>query len=383
MAPNGSKAMSSEFTPGSGLIPPYLAGRESEQRLLSRQHERVAAGRMVPAEVVLIGPRGNGKTALLRWFESTIRERGDVDVVWITPTEVASVQEMVEAFAPDAAPGQGRVRASLGPLSGEWTFGGKRYRNLRLLLVARCRRKPLIVLLDEAHRLDLAVGEGLLNASQGVRGEAPFLLCLAGTPGLADHLNRMNASFVGRSRELRIRLLDRAPAEAALVEPLRAGGLDIEPEALAAIIEARQHYPYFIQVWGDALFKAAAITGAATITPETVEAARPSSEQVRGRFYLDRYDELKQAGLLPAAEAVARAFRRTGASVLREAAVDRALENAGAGLAERQALNARDYIRVPLHPAYRQRYGEADVWEPGIPSLMAHMLDKAAMRREA
>ena len=383
MDPNGgSKATSSEFTPGSGLIPPYLAGRESEQKLLNRQHERVAAGRMVPAEVVLIGPRGNGKTALMRWFEGTIRERGDADVVWVTPTEMASVQEMVEAFAPEAVPGQGRVQASLGPLSGEWTFGGKRYRNLRLLLVARCRRKPLIVLLDEAHTLDPKVGQALLNASQGVRGEAPFLLCLAGTPGLADHLNRMEASFVGRSRELRVRLLDRASAEAALVEPLRAGGLDIEPEALAAVIEASQHYPYFIQVWGDALFEAAA-AGATTITLETVAAARPSFEQVRERFYLDRYNELEQAGLLPAAEAVARAFRRTGAPVLRRAAVDRALEDASAGLAERQALNARGYIWVPLHPAYRERYGEADVWEPGIPSLMAHVLDKAAMRTEA
>ena len=168
MDPNASKATSARFTPGRGLIPPYLAGRESEQKLLGRQHDIVAGGGNVAADVVLIGPRGNGKTALMRWFENRIEERGDADVVWITPTEMASVQDMVEAFAPDALPGKGRVQASLDPLSGEWTFGGKRYRSLRLLLVDRCRRKPLVVLLDEAHRLDLAVGEALLNASQGV-----------------------------------------------------------------------------------------------------------------------------------------------------------------------------------------------------------------------
>ena len=188
---------------------------------------------------------------------------------------------------------------------------------------------------------------------------------------------------MGRSRELRIRLLDRASAEAALVEPLRAGGLDIKPKALAAVIAASQHYPYFIQVWGDALFEAAAAASAAAITPETVEAARPYFDQVRERFYLDRYTELKQAELLPAAEAVASAFRRTGAPVLSETAVDRALQDVGAGLAERQALNARGYIWVPLDPAHKHRYGEADVWEPGIPSLMARVLDKAATRRSA
>jgi len=64
--------------------------------------------------------------------------------------------------------------------------------------------------------------------------------------------------------------------------------------------------------------------------------------------------------------------------VLSRSVIDRALQDAGVGLAERQALNDRGYIRVPLHPTCKRQYGEADVWEPGIPSLMADVLDKAA-----
>ena len=60
-------------------------------------------------------------------------------------------------------------------------------------LTARCRKRPLAVLLDEAHTLDLEVGRTLLNTSQQVRDEAPFLLVLAGTPGLPAHLGSMNA----------------------------------------------------------------------------------------------------------------------------------------------------------------------------------------------
>ena len=55
-----------------------------------------------------------------------------------------------------------------------------------------------MVLLDEAHTLDLDVGSALFNASQRVRAEAPFLLVLAGTPGLPAHLNAMGVSFWDR-----------------------------------------------------------------------------------------------------------------------------------------------------------------------------------------
>ena len=59
-------------------------------------------------------------------------------------------------------------------------------------------------LLDEAHTLDVEVGRTLLNTSQHVRDEAPFLLVLAGTPGLAAHLGGMNASFWSRMGEGRL-----------------------------------------------------------------------------------------------------------------------------------------------------------------------------------
>jgi len=69
---SGSKATSGRFTPGSGAIPPYLAGRSREQGVLGEQLELVASGASPPADVLLIGPRGNGKTALLGWFRNKI-----------------------------------------------------------------------------------------------------------------------------------------------------------------------------------------------------------------------------------------------------------------------------------------------------------------------
>ena len=238
------------FTPGRGEIPTYFAGREAEQNTLSRQHEILAAGGRVPKDIILLGPRGNGKTALLRWFEDEIERRGEIDAVWVTPTAITTAQELAEALASVVVSVTTRVRANVGLLSGEWTFGGERHRNLKSLLLARCRRRPLVMLLDEAHRLDLAMGEALLNLSQEVGKRAPFLLCLAGTSDLEDRLNRMGATFASRSAEMRIRLLDRDAAEAALVESLCANGISIDQDVLAAVIDASQRYPYFIQEWG-------------------------------------------------------------------------------------------------------------------------------------
>ena len=59
------------FVPGQGLIPPYLAGREAEQSLLARLLDVIAEGSAPEADVILYGPRGNGKTVLLEW---TLRE---------------------------------------------------------------------------------------------------------------------------------------------------------------------------------------------------------------------------------------------------------------------------------------------------------------------
>ena len=139
------------------------------------------------------------------------------------------------------------------------------------------------VLLDEAHTLDLDVGTALLNASQQVRGaRAPFLLVLAGTPGLPAHLDGMNASFWSRlgEGELGIGRLSDEAAKQALTEPLDAHGVDIDAEALAFVVAQSQCYPYFVQLWGDALWQRHLATGRSRVS--IASSFRP--ERVRGRF---------------------------------------------------------------------------------------------------
>ena len=127
--------------------------------------------------------------------------------------------------------------------------------NLREKLTARCRKRPLAMLLDEAHTLDPGVGRMLLNASQQVRANAPFLLVLAGTPGLAAHLGAMNVSFWSRLGEgrLGIGLL----SDAAAAPPGRSAGGSRPRHRRRRprpVVEESQRYPYFVQLWGAALW---------------------------------------------------------------------------------------------------------------------------------
>ena len=222
-------------------MPPALTGREREQAVSTRCLADLLDGASPPHDVVLTGPRGNGKTVLLKWFERACRDHGtDVDVMNLTPDDIPTRDALIDVLSPRRIAGLLPRKICVAAVgSVEWAPPSGGVRNLRVKLTARRRKKPLAVLLDEAHTLDLAVGRMLLNASQQVRAAAPFLLVLAGTPGLAAHLGAMNASFWSRLGEglLGIGRLGDAAARAALAEPLAAHGVDIAADALATVVE--------------------------------------------------------------------------------------------------------------------------------------------------
>ncbi len=84
------------FRPGTGAAPPALTGRDSQQAVLSRCLGDLVAGVAPPHDVVLLGPRWNGKTALLHWF-STACDTASVDVVALTPQRIPNHGALVDA----------------------------------------------------------------------------------------------------------------------------------------------------------------------------------------------------------------------------------------------------------------------------------------------
>ena len=374
------------FTPGAGGLPPYLAGRRPAQDHLRAVRERLLQGKSTHRDVIIIGPRGNGKTALLRWFEKVCSQDSELDVVWLTPSKVPDLEALAMQCAP---PNRWQtflptvVELGISVVDFKWQFGNQPA-SFTQLLEARCKKRPLALLLDEAHTLDPQVGNSLLNASQEVRAKAPFLLALAGTPGLEYKLDQMSATFWSRAKKLGIGRLDEDGARAALVEPFKQHGILFSGPVLDEIIHDSQRYPYFLQCWGSALVNVLQARenpigqAARQIDADIVAAARPEFEEERLGHYEIFRGQIDKTGLQPLAAAVSLAYGNSDAlqEHVLNIAIDQALQRTAPSaqppplkteiIKQREALAGFGYIWKP--PA------SAGVWVPGVPSLMQHVL---------
>ena len=286
------------FAPGDGATPPELAGRDAQQAVLSRCLGDLVRGAAPPHNVVLVGPRGNGKTVLLNWFKAACMDANSVEVLALTPRDIPAPQALMDALLPR--------------------------RGLAKLLP----RKVGIA--------SVGLGEGLLG--------------------------------VGRLTE--------AAARDALVKPFARHDVAIDPEALAAVTENNQHYPYFIQLWGDALWQEHLANPNARLTT-AASAAMQGAVAVRvAEYYEGRYQELAADGLLSAAAAVAPLFQGSTDGTASNQAIDGALvaagiEDAADRFAACEGLNRLSYMWRPpgqLPPV---------LWSVGIPSPTTYILEHA------
>ena len=328
---------------------------------------------------VLYGPRGNGKTALLLWLERFIEQQAGLEVIRLSPSSYRDSKSLTEAIVREP------VWRKLLPqrFSPRWFTRAAQKREtpeFETALARRVSRKPLAMLLDEAHWLEPAIGRPVSNASQQVGRRLPFLLVLAGTPDLPARLNAPGASFWNRCEQRRIGRLDAEATAAALSEPLRAEGFSIVPAALERLVRESHGYPYFVQLLGDEVWKrivARSSSGGRSVSRSEVEAALPSFREIQRLCYLDRYDELGSRNLLSAAREVAAAFAKGGSELGDEdlrAAVARGLgKKPGAG----KTVAAERDLR---HLGFIWRTGVEPVREPGIPSLMDYVLERAPKR---
>ena len=98
---------------------------------------------------------------------------------------------------------------------------------------------------------------------------------------------------------------------AAIQQPLESESIAIDGDALKHVVRESHGYPYFVQVWGQALWQQ--LAGTAAPEPgrhltQAVAAAQTDFDREKNNYYLDRFEELERLQLLPIARAVADAF---------------------------------------------------------------------------
>src|SRR6201995_5565535 len=318
------------YAPGAGQRPPELAGRDREIRQFKVVLERVARARP-ERSMVLTGLRGVGKTVMLNTFRSMALQR-----LWGTgklearPDQsirrpVASALHMaVRELAPrHRAPD--RIDDFLGVLKAvalrdPKSPKGSPFSAHCVIDVPAPRGRAdsgdlevdLTELFADAASVaaDLGVGIGIfVDEMQDIPAPDVSALCAAchelsqvggplivvgaGLPHLPSVLSASKSYSERLFRYARIDRLDREAADHALMAPAEREDVIFKREALDALYEAADGYPYFVQAYGKGTWDVAA---ASPITEGDVrvEAQEAEGELAVG-FFGSRYERATPA----------------------------------------------------------------------------------------
>ncbi len=373
MLPKVKNQLLTLFTPGDGAgIPPYLAGREKEKQFFELAIYSLMEKHQGHQNMIVYGPRGNGKTSLLeKLSECTRSEYGDnLELLWATPSEIRTSEKLEHWIRSEGKPATPVVQDIRGK-AGAWVLEGsanlkiQRPDGIKAAIRERCAANPLVLIVDEAHRLDKQVAEVLLNASQTVRREKiPFFLVLAGTPGLIAALEQAEASFWDRGQVFPLGRLSLQESIEALCKPLAPFGIQIAKELAEEIATKAHCYPFFIQFWGKSLMEQLVDSGQMSIDRDAVINAESQVITRRNQIYAKRFSELNDRKLLHIARDVARAFisnNNKPIPVLEICSLVGEMENI-------KTLESLGYI-------WQVTPDQDDTlsYEPGIPSLMGYI----------
>jgi len=401
------------FKPRPGALPPFLAGRDGELQAVEANILQPLRDREEPSSnAALVAPRGWGKTALSEALR-LLAERHGVRTLDAPASGLGSMGELTaatigrEAMAQVRTTERGGKETKVGlrtPLSGGWgKTTGREYTALQGAPSVRewevewerqCREAPLLLIVDEAHTLDLDVAYALLNAVQSIQKRgAPLGLLLAGTPDLPHHLQGAKSTFWDRlapGMRMGLRLLNNDESAQALRRPLLRMGADIDSRALDAVVRDAQGYPHFLQAWGHSACNELLRewpSGGRKVTQAHVDAAKPAMDLERAELYAARRNELQSAEGSPLRKPL-RTYADIAAAILvadgqrlhlggLEAIVENALADE-MGEAKFNADHVGAVIQRAEHTGFLRRDPLTNEFHPGIPSLLSHIAEVGA-----
>jgi AAA ATPase domain len=313
------------FTPGAGTPPHELVGRNAVRENVAVALDRLRAGR--PSQgTILYGLRGVGKTVLLGEMRRSAQDVGiacamleareDRSLPAILVPELratlfrldrmrqagAGIERALRALAGfmklKVAYGDMELALDLDPQQGLADSGDLETDLADLLMTladaAAAHGTALAIFIDELQYVPEAQLAALITAIHRTSQERkPVALIGAGLPQL---LGQMGAAKSYAERLFifePVGALSRADSDLALREPIEAEGERIEPEALAAIYEHTQGYPYFLQEWGKQCWD---LADASPIrTADVAIASRAALAQLDASFFRVRFDRLTPA----------------------------------------------------------------------------------------
>lgn len=317
------------YAPGAGQRPPELAGRDREISQFEVVIERVARARP-ERSMVLTGLRGVGKTVLLNTFRSMALQR-----LWGTgklearpdqsirrpvasalhmavrelaprhraPDRIDDFLGVLKAFAlRDPKAPKGAASAHFGidvPAARGRADSGDLEVDLTELFtdaasVAADLGVGIALFVDEMQDTPAPDVSALCAACHELsQVGGPLIVVGAGLPHLPSVLSASKSYSERLFRYARIDRLDREAADQALIAPAEREDVLFKADALDALYQAADGYPYFVQAYGKVTWDVAA---ASPISAADVTVAAPEAEgELAVGFFGSRYERATPA----------------------------------------------------------------------------------------
>lgn len=291
------------FRPGMGRVPPDFGGREPALRRAKVVVDRLARAAAAPP-VLYRGVRGVGKTALLAYVRQQAEQRGVHTIALEADrgdTDLTAARETLRRGAVDLAHDadddvlrrcaslrRGRDGSVEARTSGTAAATVERIvADLGLLGAAAGR--GILLTVDEVQEAEQVLLKPLLRAAHlASQQDRPLGVLLSGLPSAAETLFDEGQTYTERLERLELGLLDHDGTVEAVRRPFaREAGALVDGHVLDLVHEESGGYPWFVQLWGAALWDTAR-------APDHVdlEDARAAGVEVHERvqaFFADRW----------------------------------------------------------------------------------------------
>ena len=315
------------YTPGSGVAPPTLAGRENDIAAFDTLIAKTKLQRPARSPM-LSGLRGVGKTVLLNRLRALADHHDWLTVQFEARPGLAGHESSRRAIVHGLFRASAKYRARVGlanvaaMLASVTSFSaslgvegislgverdparastGSLELDLQdviedIGLVLRKEQRALCFFIDELQDLDDTLLEALISAQHFAnQRELPFFLIGAGLPNLPARLSEVR-SYAERIFDYRdIGRLNPTDAADALRLPAErnAGAGTMPDDVLNLLAQESGRYPYFIQEFGSAMWEVAAQT------PFTLDEAQTAIALARSQldtgFFPSRWDRATPA----------------------------------------------------------------------------------------
>ena len=326
----GRVPIKNPYRPGAANTPLFLAGRESQERIL---RAILRGAPEIPANYRITGLRGVGKTVLLKHFEEVTkrelnwavgrlqleprhnREDAIVGVLHDLLLDVQAQVSRTESFRQktEAVISGARSLATMTFEDVTVSLGGSansKESNLAADLLETARiavksgRAGLVLMLDEAqvlvddkdrdgqHPLSLLIAA--VNTLQ--EQQVPIALVLCGLPTLIANLLKARTYSERMFRGEEVGRLTRDQTREAFLRPLDGTGKEASEDLLNAVMDDVEGYPYFVQLWGAELWDDAVDTSSNVLTSDLLQGLREAIfKRLDHDFYSPRIDSLTPA----------------------------------------------------------------------------------------